>query len=176
MFSCIFIFYGCNSNKSDSLMEDKTKIQQQGAKGVIPSGHKSGELAMLIGKYSLTDLDVYYRKVLPQEKRQDYYENVRKMLISSMVNSYGLLEKGNDKFINYYVHELIDLKLMDPNITLKILIRAEKSMDSEEVRNIASKIYDLNQKVIAGLDNPQEYLANMGQKWEEVKIFSERQN
>ena len=62
---------------------------------------------------------------------------------------------------------------MQPDVTLKLLIRAEKSMDPEEVKTIAGKIYEFNQKAIAGISNP-EYLAKMGQKWEEIKLFSER--
>lgn len=175
LFLMAVIFFGCSSIESNStLMEDKTKIQQPDGKGIIPSDHKANTLTSLVGKYSLADLDDYYRNILPQEKRRDYYDNVRKVLISSMVQSYGLAEKGDDKAIKYYLHELQALKLMNPTITLKILVRAEKSMAPEEVKNIASKIYDFNQKVIAEMDNPNPYLAATDQEWEKIKAFSER--
>jgi hypothetical protein len=177
LFLMAVIFFGCNSIESNtSLMEDKTKIQQPGGKGIIPSDHKANALTTLVGKYSLADLDDYYRKILPQEKSRDYYDNVRKVLISSMVQSYGLAEKGDDKSIKYYLNELQALKLMNPTITLKLLIRAEKSMAPGEVKNIASKIYDFNQKIIAGMDNPNSYLAATYQEWEKIKVFSERQD
>ncbi len=171
---CIFISAGCSSIESTALMEDRTKIQGPRPKGIIPSGHKCNELAMQIGKYSLADLDRYYRNVLPREKREDYYDNVRKTLISSMVQVYGLAEKGDDKSIAFYLNEVQELKLMQPDVTLKLLVRAEKSMDPDEVKNIAGKIYDFNQKAIAGLDNPKSYLVDMWQKWEDIRVFSER--
>ena len=95
-----------------------------------------------------------------------------------MVNSYGLLEKGDDKLIKYYLYELQDLKLMNPAITLKLLTRAEKSMSPSEVKNVAAKIYDFNQKIIADLEDPESYLAGADtrQKWEEIKVFAERSN
>jgi hypothetical protein len=175
--SSIFTFSGCSSSsESTSLIEDRTKIQQQTGKGILPSDHKVNELTMQVGNYSLTDLDEYYRNVLPQEKKQDYYNNARKMLISSMVESYGLLEKSDDKAIKYYLNELSDLKLMNPNIILKILVQAEKIMDHEEVRNKAIQIYAFNQKAIAEIEDPSPYVAKMGQKWEEIRLFSEKQS
>jgi len=176
LFILAFIFYGCDSIESNTLIEDKTKIQQPGGKGIIPSDHKVNELTTLVGNYSLADLDDYYRNILPQEKRRDYYNNVRKVLISSMVQSYGLIEKGDNESIKYYLYELQDLKFMDPNISLKLLIRAEKIMDSKEVKNIAIKIYNLNEKAIAGMEKPKPYLADMTEKWKEIKLFSEKQN
>ena len=95
------------------------------------------------------------------------------MVISSMVQSYGLAEKGDDASIAFYLNEVQELKLMQPDVTLKLLTRAEKSMTPEEVKNIAGKIYDFNQKAIAGIEDP-EYLAKMGQKWEEIRLFAER--
>lgn len=175
LFAFMFVAYGCSSSsESDSLMKDKTKIQELRPKGIIPTDHKSNEYMTKIGKYSLADVDHYYRKVLPLEKQQDYYNNVRKTLISSMVQVYGLIEKGNDKAIKYYLNELLNLKLMDPSITLRLLNRAEKNMNPEEVKSIARKIYDFNQKAIAGLDDPKSYLTDKWQKWEDIRVFSER--
>jgi hypothetical protein len=129
---------------------------------------------MLVGKYSLADLDDYYRNVLSLEKEEAYYNNARKGVISSMVQSYGLAEKGDDASVAFYLKEVQGLKLMQPDVTLKLLSRAEKSMDPEELKNIAGKIYELNQKAIAGLNDPKAYLAEKGQDWEKIKHISER--
>lgn len=176
-FSFFLIFSGCNSSsESTNLIEDRTTIQQKSGKGILPSDHKVNELIMQIGNYSLADLDEYYRNVLPQEKKQDYYDNARKMLIASMVESYGLLEKGDDKAIKYYLNEISDLKLMNPKAILKILVQAEKIMDREEVRSKAAEIYAFNLKAIAEIENPSPHLIKMKPKWEEIKTFSERQD
>jgi hypothetical protein len=139
----------------------------------VPYGHKLNEYAMQIGRYSLADLDNYYRNELSREKAEAYYNNARKMVISSMVQAYGLAEKGDDASITFYLNEVQELKLMQPDVTLRLLIRAEKSMAPEEVKNIAGKIYEFNQKAVAGISDP-EYLAKMGQKWEEIRRLSER--
>jgi hypothetical protein len=172
--ACIFISSGCSSIESTSLIVDRTLIREPRPKEVVPYGHKLNEYAMQIGRYSLADLDDYYRNELSREKAEAYYNNARKMVISSMVQSYGLAEKGDDASIAFYLNEVQELKLMQPDVTLRLLTRAEKSMTPEEVKNIAGKIYDFNQKAIAGLDNPQQYLADMGQKWEEIRRLSER--
>lgn len=169
----IFISSGCSSIESTALIQDRTLIREPRPKEILPYGHKSNEYATQIGNYSLSDLDDYYRNELSKEKEEAYYNNARKGVISSMVQAYGLAEKGDDKSIAFYLNEIQELKLMQPDVTLKLLIRAEKSMDSEEVKTIAGKIYEFNQKAIAGISNP-EYLAKMGQKWEEIKLFSER--
>lgn len=172
--ACIFISAGCSSIESTSLIVDRTLIREPRPKEVVPYGHKLNEYAMQIGKYSLADLDDYYRNELSREKAEAYYNNARKMVISSMVQSYGLAEKGDDKSIAFYLNEVQELKLMQPDVTLKLLSRAEKSMTPEEVKNIAGKIYDFNQKAIAGLNDPQRYLADKGQDWEKIKRISER--
>ena len=169
----IFISSGCSSIESTSLIVDRTLIREPRPKEVLPYGHKSNEYAMLIGKYTLADLDNYYRNELSREKAEAYYDNARKGVISSMVQSYGLAEKGDDATIAFYLNEVQELKLMQPDVTLKLLTRAEKSMDSEQVKNIAGKIYEFNQKAIAGISNP-EYLAKMGQKWDEIRRLSEK--
>lgn len=165
---------GCSSIESTSLIVDRTLIREPRPKEVVPYGHKLNEYVMQIGRYSLADLDDYYRNELSREKAEAYYNNARKMVISSMVQSYGLAEKGDDASIAFYLNEVQELKLMDPAITLKLLVRAEKSMDKKEVRDIAIKIYDLNQKAIEEIDDPKPYLARFGQIWDEVKLFSER--
>lgn len=169
-----FISSGCSSIESTSLIVDRTLIREPRPKEVVPYGHKLNEYAMQIGRYSLADLDNYYRNELSREKAEAYYNNARKMVISSMVQAYGLAEKGDDASIAFYINEVQELKLMQPDVTLKLLSRAEKSMDSEEVKNIAGKIYDFNQKAIAGLNDPKAYLAERGEDWEKIKRISER--
>lgn len=170
----IFISSGCSSIESTALIQDRTLIREPRPKEVLPYGHKSNEYAMLIGKYSLADLDDYYRNELSKEKAEAYYNNARKGVISSMVQSYGLAEKGDDASIAFYLNEIQELKLMQPDVTLRLLIRAEKDMDPEEVKNMAGKIYEFNQKAIAGLNDPKAYLAERGQDWEKIKRISER--
>ena len=170
----IFISAGCSSIESTALVVDRTLIREPRPKEVVPYGHKLNEYTMQIGRYSLADLDDYYRNELSREKAEAYYNNARKMVISSMVQSYGLAEKGDDKSIAFYLNEVQELKLMQPDVTLKLLVRAEKSMTPEEVKNIAGKIYEFNQKAIAGLNDPQRYLADKGQDWEKIKHISER--
>jgi len=170
----IFIITGCSSLEPTALVVDRTLIREPRPKEVLPYGHKSNEYAMLVGKYSLADLDDYYRNVLSLEKEEAYYNNARKGVISSMVQSYGLAEKGDDASIVFYLNEVQGLKLLQPDVTLKLLSRAEKSMDPEELKNIAGKIYEYNQEAIAGLNDPKAYLAERGQEWEKIKRFSER--
>ena len=170
----IFISSGCSSIESTALIQDRTLIREPRPKEVLPYGHKSNEYAMQIGRYSLADLDNYYRNELSREKAEAYYNNARKGVISSMVQSYGLAEKGDDSAIAFYLNEVQELKLMQPDVTLKLLTRAEKSMDPEEVKTIAGKIYEFNQKAIAGIEDSKPYLARFGQTWEEIKLFAER--
>lgn len=169
----LFILSGCDSVSEPKLIEDRTQIQQKREKGILPTDHMVNKLTMQIGKYSLKDLDEYYRNTLPEEKENDYYNNARKMLIWSMVESYGLVENGENKLITYYLNETSSLKFMDPNIVLKMLVSAEEFMDKNELKSTASKIYDLNKKAISALDDPAPYMAKMGQKWEEIRLFSE---
>ena len=170
----IFIIAGCSSLEPTALVVDRTLIREPRPKEVLPYGHKSNEYATLVGTYSLADLDDYYRNVLSLEKEEAYYNNARKGMISSMVQSYGLAEKGDDASIAFYLNEVQGLKLMQPDVTLKLLSRAEKSMDPEELKNIAGKIYEFNQEAIAGLNDPKAYLAERGQEWEKIKRFAER--
>lgn len=170
----IFIWTGCSSIESTSLIVDRTLIREPRPKEVVPYGHKLNEYTMQIGRYSLADLDDYYRNELSREKAEAYYNNARKMVISSMVQAYGLAEKGDDASIAFYLNEVKELKLMQPDVTLKLLSRAEKSMDPEEVKTIAGKIYEFNQVAIAGLNDPKAYLAERGEDWEKIKRISER--
>lgn len=61
------------------------------------------------GGYNLEDLDSFYKKIKTTRKNDLNYNNLRKIIISTMLQSKNLLEVDDISTLEYYVNELISM-------------------------------------------------------------------
>jgi hypothetical protein len=59
--------------------------------------------------YNLEDLDSFYKKIKTTRKNDLNYNNLRKIIISTMLQSKNLLEVDDISTLEYYVNELISM-------------------------------------------------------------------
>ncbi len=135
--------------------------------GTIPKDAKMYDYAFYPEKYSLKDVDKYYRNELLVNNRDDsYFDNLRMSTISMMVKQFNLLEQGDLQTIEYYANELSEIDLPLPEVVAMVMIRLQENWTTAEINQQAQFIYNKNMEYIkTNLKDPKRYLDKHGEKW-----------
>ncbi len=141
--------------------------------GTIPKDAKMYDYAFFPEKYSLKDVDKYYRNDLMVNNRDDsYFDNLRMSTISMMVKQFNLLEQGDLQTIEYYANELAAIDLPLPEVVAMVMTRLQDNWTTAEINQQVQFIYNKNMEYIkTNLKNPKRYLDKHGEKWEKLKAI-----
>lgn len=146
------------------------------APGVIPSDVKLNQFTFHTEKHTWKEVDDYYRKEVKNNNQSDtYYNNLRKLTISVLVNQYKLVENADYRTIDYYAGELLSIDLPDADVFLKVFKSVQGRWSNDQLSTLTLKKYNDSMSFIQeNFKDPQKVLNEPSIKnYGEIKKFAE---
>jgi hypothetical protein len=170
------LLFGCNPNE-DLHKESSENLElksSQRAPGVLPRGIGLNEIIQAPTTHTWKDLDNYYRVELPRYRVEDYYENLRELVLNQLVLEFDMPKNAHKETLEFYINEMCQVDLIDPDAFIRTAVPLLlHSWSKEKIRELAKERYEKNMMFIQTLDNPERVLAKHGERFEKLRKFSE---
>lgn len=146
-----------------SCTQEKTELTK--AQGIIPSD--VGLLDIVLDQENNTwkDLDFYYKnEVLKNHQSTDYFDNLRNVIFTHLVNDFQMLDNAAIETIEFYANEQISINFINEPMTFILTLEKLKNTWGEEkVKEVAQARFDKNIDYINNnFSNPNDALSHFG--------------
>jgi len=169
------LLFGCNPKEDlnkESLKNLELKSSHR-APGVIPGDIGLIGIIQAPATHTWKDLDNYYRVKLPHYIGEDYYENLRELVLNQLVLEFDMPKNADKETLEFYINEMSQVELMDPDAFIRTAVPLLlHSWSKEKIRVFAKERYEKNMIFIQTLDNPEKVLAKYGERYEKLRKFS----
>lgn len=142
-----FAFFSCETEtvNQTSLSEKTEKLEVVHPIGVVPTNLDFFKIISDVENHIWQDLDDYYRnEILEHHTDETYFENLKNMSFFAFTRTFNLLEKADNKTIEYYFQQQVEtVFLTDTDVFIEFLVklREENILTGEQVAEIGTKKY-----------------------------------
>jgi hypothetical protein len=176
LFMTVF-FVNCKENAvqpvNDQVRENATAPTQ--ALGVVPSDIGLHDIVLNPSQHNWNDLDVFYKKVVLSHQGKHYFNNLKKMTISHLVNDFSMLKYADVATIEFYIDEQRTLDLVDPIVFRNSLLKMRDVWKDEDIHAMAGSEYKRAMDFINREFNPNDdFFQTKVKEFEHLKLLSER--
>lgn len=140
------------------------------APGVVPSDIGLYDIVLHPEKHTWKDLDAFYKNVVLTKKEESYFHNLQKMTIWHMVEQFGMLEKADDRTVEYYLMEQINMQtgLVDGEVFAKCLERIKSFWLNDAIKMHGMQQYEKS-KAYAQANFKPEFWEKHAAEYEKIR-------
>jgi hypothetical protein len=137
-------FTSCQEEKSKTELEHVNKSAY-----MIDVNDDFYDLIYNDNGYTFKEIDQFYREIKESRKNDLNYNNLRKIIISTMYLSNGLKDNEDKKIVEYYVNELISMPYVsDMELFYQLLSKLENYWSKDQIKSTAETIVTRNSQYI----------------------------
>lgn len=183
-FFCLLLFAslgwsGCAVNQEDNAtMIQKNQelpiVHRQ--PGIYPDSIRLYDIVAKYPNSTWRDLDAYYKNDISKyHSNQDYTDNLRKLAIVHLVNTFDLINAADKQTIEYYTHEQMTVPIVNTEVFVKCLQGLKGYWSDERIKSTALSEYDrLIDYVINHMKDPEGVLQRHKNTFDKLKNFGEK--
>lgn len=164
-----------NQEESPAVKNNNELGEQTRRPGIYPDTIRLFDIVGAYPKSTWKDLDRYYKVDIPKyHSSRDYTDNLKKLVIMQLVNTFDLIGNADQKTVEYYVNEQTNLPIPDADVLIKCLNGLKGYWPDERIRSTAASEYDrLIAFVRANMKDPDGVLARHKSTFDKLKDFAE---
>ena len=149
--------------------------EQSRQPGIYPDTIRLFDIVGAYPKSTWKDLDLYYRLDIPKyHSGRDYTDNLKKLAILQLVNTFDLTGNADQKTIEYYVNEQLILPIPDADVLIKCLTGLKGYWPDERIKSTAQSEYErLVVYVRTHMKDPDGVLARHKNTFDKIRDFAE---
>jgi hypothetical protein len=170
----LFVISCQKSAPQDSLVRVNTTENSTLSLGVLPNDIELNKFIYNPQNFSWKAVDEYYRQeVLIKHNSDSFFNNLRKLTITTLVNQYDFLQSASMNQIEFYANELMTVELPDPAVFIKVLGRLKGHWSDQKIQALSNQKYNETQLFIRNnIKEPEQFLQKEGDKYEALKTFA----
>jgi len=144
------------------------------APGILPKDLDVNDILFYPNKHTWRDLDEYYREKLPNHLGQDYYENLRKVVLVTLVEPFEMDQFADKATLEFYLAEMMQVDyLPDPVAFIRVAKALHaKGWEGKRLSSLAKERMDKDLRFLSTLKHPERALERYEPKQEQLKTFA----